>query len=192
MPDRCFYWRRIRGQAAQRPFGIITVGQHARNGEPNAFFPHTIQSPPIKNLFLNGLHIAEIGCAVLNFDNTPYLANIGCQASMKEALELSDSIVTIPVKDKSKSWEPSPNEAYPIIYAGVMKALESAHLAKVPMVNPPYLFSMELCEGFIFDTKTEISWKGSLSTSKAEWTAPSVEIGLELFNNVRSVIKKVE
>lgn len=48
IPDRKFYWRRIRGQAEINPFGLITVGQHARNGEKNAYFPHTIQTPPIK------------------------------------------------------------------------------------------------------------------------------------------------
>ena len=189
IPDRCFYWRRIRGQAEQRPFGIITVGQHARYGEADAYFPHTIQSPPIKKLILNGLHIAEIGTAVLNFDNTPYLANIGCRASMKEALELSDIIVTIPVKDKSKMWEPSPDETFPLIYDGVIKALEIANIAKVSEIKPPYLFSMELCEGFQYDVDTEVNWKGTFSKSKAEWTAPGIEIGMELFNNVRAALK---
>lgn len=55
------------GQADWNPYGLITVGQHARYGEPDAYFPHTIQSPPIKELTLNGVHIAEIGMAVLNF-----------------------------------------------------------------------------------------------------------------------------
>jgi D-aminopeptidase len=27
--NRCFDWRRIRGQACLEPFGLITVGQHA-------------------------------------------------------------------------------------------------------------------------------------------------------------------
>jgi len=94
-PDRCFYWRRIRGQAQWEPYGMITVGQHSRYGEHNAYFPHTIQSPPIKEITLNGIHIAEIGSAVLNFQGVKYLANIGCQASMKEARELSDTVATI-------------------------------------------------------------------------------------------------
>jgi len=190
VPDRCFFWRRIRGQAAQNPYGVITVGQHARYGEPDAYFPHTIQSPPIKNIMLNGYHIAEIGCAVLNFNDTPYLANIGCKASMIEALELSDSVITIPVKDKSTGWEPSPSETYPLIYEGTAKALRSINIAKGPQMNPPYLFSMELCEGYIFDTDVSISWKGSLSKHKAEWTAPSIEIGLELFSFVRDALKR--
>jgi D-aminopeptidase len=189
VPDRRFYWRRIRGQARQNPFGIITFGQHARHGEPNAYFPHTINSPPIKNFYANGLHIAEMGSAVLSFDNTPFLANIGCKASMTEALELSDSVITIPVKDKQSAWEPSPEETFPLIYDGVTKALSNANRAKTVSLEPPYLFSMALCDGFVFDTQAEISWKGLVQVDKAEWTAPSLEIGLELFNNVRSLIK---
>ena len=191
VPNRCFDWRRIRGQAVQYPFGLITFGQHARYGEPNAYFPHTIQSPPIKNIYINGLHIAEIGSAVLNFTDTPYLANIGCQASMTEALELSGDIITIPVKDKSKNWEPSPEETYPLIYSGTIKALEQAKQAKTVKIEPPYKFSMELCDGFIYDTETEISWKGSFTVNKAEWEAPSIEIGLELFNDIRARLKKI-
>ena len=190
IPNRELHWRRIRGQAAQAPFGLITFGQHARYGTPDAYFAHTIQSPPIKRFCVNGLHIAEIGTAVLAFDNTPYLANIGCQASMWEALELSGDIVQIAVKDKLKNWEPSPEETYPIIYQGVLKALESANRAKTVEIKPPYFFSMEVCEGFEFAEDAETYWKGAISTQKAEWTAPCMEIGLELFHHVRSLIKR--
>ena len=189
--DRCFDWRRIRGQAEQNPFGIITFGQHARYGEENAYFGHTIQSPPIRNLFWNGKHIAEIGSAVLSFHNVPYLANIGCAASMREALELSDKIVAIPVKDMAIGWEPSPQETYPIIYDGVMKALKNAENATDILFNDgTHSFSMELCDGYIFDTSASISWKGTIGKSKAEWEAPSVEIGLELFNYVRGLLRE--
>jgi len=188
--DRRFDWRRIRGQAVQHPFGLITFGQHAREGTPNAYFPHTIQSPPIKNLMCNGLHIAEVGSAVLSFKGVPYLANVGCQASMDEALELSDKIVTIPVKNKSKGWEPSPKETYPLIYSSVITALERANQAKGVTLEPPFHFSMELCEGYVFDTNTVISWKGTIGESTAEWSAPNVEIGLELFGYVRGLLRK--
>jgi len=188
--DRCFDWRRIRGQAVQKPFGIITVGQHARNEEPDAYFEHTIQSPPIKYIIVNGLHIAEIGSAVLNFAGTPYIANIGCQASMKEALELSDTVFTIPVKDKKREWELSPDETYPIIYKGVTEALKASGKAKSRTMESPAYFSMELCDGYFFDTETEISWKGTVGKTKAEWVAPSFEMGYELFNNVRALLRK--
>jgi len=191
VPDRCFFWRRIRGQAVQEPFGIITVGQHARYGEPDAYFEHTIQSPPIKNIFVNGIHIAELASAVLNFASTPYIANIGCQASMKEALELCDSVYTIPVKDKKKNWEPSPKETYSIIYDSVLEALKASDKAKGKKIKPPIDFSMELCDGYVFDTDTEISWKGIIEKTKAEWTAPSFEIGYEIFNDVRALLRKL-
>ena len=190
VPNRCFDWRRIRGQAEQKPFGLITVGQHARYGTEDAYFPHTIQSPPIKNFCFNGKHIAEIGSAALSFHDVRYLANIGCQASMREALELSERVITIPVKDKKQKWEPSPEETYPLIYNGVLKALNQAECAKGIDLEPPFNFSMEACDGYVFDTNVEISWKGSVAAYKAEWAAPSVEIGIELFNNVRSLIRK--
>lgn len=193
VPNREFDWRRIRGQAVQNPFGLITFGQHARYGMPNAYFPHTIQSPPIKNFFVNDIHIAEIGSAVLSFNNVPYLANIGCQASMTEALELCNQIITIPVKDKAKNWQPTPEETYPLIYSGVMKALNEAHAKKsekTVKIKAPYKFSMELCEGFVYNLEPNISWKGTISSSKAEWEAPSIEIGLELFNYVRGLLIK--
>lgn len=191
VPNRCFDWRRIRGQAGQNPFGIITFGQHARFGEKNAYFDHTIQSPPIKNLFWNGKHIAEIGSAVLSFHDVPYLANIGCAASMREALELSDNIITIPVKDMAKNWEPSPQETYPIIYSGVIKSLQNAENATcIPLDNSSHHFSMELCDGYVFDTAANISWKGTVGKTKAEWEAPSVEMGLELFDYVRGLLRE--
>jgi len=189
-PDRCFDWRRIRGQAAQQPFGLITLGQHARYNTPNAYFAHTIQSPPIKNFFVNGLHIAEIGMGVLNFYGVPYFANIGCAASMQEARELSESIVTVSVKDKAKNWEPSSQETYPLIYEGTKLALKRAGQAKSADISPAFAFSMELCEEFVFDTGVEISWKGTVGAKQAQWAAPSIEIGLELFNNVRGLIKR--
>lgn len=191
-PNRRFFWRRIRGQALQKPFGLITLGQHARYGEPKAYFPHTIQSPPIKKFLVNGIHIAEIGMAVLNFDNTPYLANIGCQASMKEALELSRNIVTIPVKDKAVSWEPSYKDTFSLIYEGTLKALEQAKYAEPVHLDSPYEFALELLDGYIFDTDTPITWKGSMQKMIATWTAPSVEIGLELFSYVRARILEIK
>lgn len=55
-------------------------------------------------------------------------------------------------------------------------------------LEPPYEFALELLDGFIFDTQSPITWKGSMNKMIATWTAPSVEIGLELFNYVRERI----
>ena len=160
-PDRCFWWRRIRGQADWEPYGIITVGQHARYGEENAYFPHTIQSPPIKELTINGIHIAEIGTAVLNFQVVKYIANVWCQASMKEARELSETVAIISVKDKSKGWKPSINETYPIIKKGVLEALRNRDNMMSVNIKEPYEFSMTLVEGFSYNVPERISWKGN-------------------------------
>lgn len=187
-PDRCFWWRRIRGQADWEPYGIITVGQHARYGEENAYFPHTIQSPPIKELTINGIHIAEIGTAVLNFQGVKYIANVGCQASMKEARELSETVATISVKDKSKGWKPSINETYPIIKKGVLEALRNRDNMMSVNIKQPYEFSMTLVKGFSYNVPERISWKGNFKKNIAFWEAPCVEIGLEIFNYVREYI----
>ncbi|MEG0308335.1 MAG: M55 family metallopeptidase [Clostridium sp.] len=189
-PDRCFWWRRIRGQAEWEPYGIITVGQHARYGEENAYFPHTIQSPPIRSLTINEMNIAEIGTAVLNFQGVKYIANVGCEASMKEARELSDTVATISVKDKSKNWEPSIRETYPIIKAGILQALINIDNKTSVNIKEPYEFSMTVMDGFKYNTPERISWKGSFDENKASWEAPSVEIGLEIFNYVRECIVK--
>lgn len=188
-PDRCFFWRRIRGQAQVNPFGIITLGQHARNGEENAYFPHTICSPPIKAFWLNDLHIAEIGTAVLSFQGTRFIANIGCEASKREATELSAKVKHISVKDKSRGWEPSIEETYPIIKEGVLEALQNAENYEEVIIEPPYKFKLELCKYFYFQAPENMSWKGDFNGRVATWEAPSVEIGLEIFNHVRECAK---
>jgi D-aminopeptidase len=191
-PDRCFYWRRIRGQAQLNPMGIITVGQHARNGEPNSYFPHTIQSPPISEILLNGIHIAEIGSAVLNFSGTPYVANIGCAASEKEAKELSPTVTHISVKSKLDNWEPTSKETYSMIKSGVLEALADLQNKTSPVFEPPYKFEMRLTSDFSFNSVKEISWKGTISEKHATWEAPDVEIGFEIFNYVRDLIVEKE
>jgi D-aminopeptidase len=188
--DRCFDWRRIRGQACDFPFGIITVGQHARYGEKDAYFAHTIQSPPISSFYLNGLHVAELASAVLNFQGTRYLANIGCAASMKEARELCSEVACIPVKDKATGWEPSYKETYSIIKEGVYKALQNHMNVPIVEFKPPYEFSLSVCDGFSFKVPERISWKGHFEEKTAYWEAPSIEIGYELFNYVREYIVK--
>lgn len=190
VPDRCFYWRRIRGQASISPFGIITVGQHSRYGEKDAYFPHTIQSPPIKGYWVNDKHIAEIGSSVLNFQGVRYLANIGCASSKREAKEISEDVLHISVKDKSVGWEPSPKETYDIIKSEVLEALENHMSYKEVEMSPPYEFRLELCEGYSFDAPELFPWRGRFTSTMAFWESPTFEIGSEIFNFVRDYIKK--
>ena len=188
--NRCFDWRRIRGQADLEPFGLITVGQHARYGETNAYFPHTIQSPPIRSLYINNKNIAEIGMCAYNFFGIKYIANIGCMASMTEAMEISQKITCIPVKDKKNKWEPDFSETFPIIKENTIKAINDIDNKEKVEIEEPYIFKMEICENYIFKEPERISWKGTFSEKEAYWEAPSVEIGFELFNCVRNCIIK--
>ncbi len=186
--DRAFFWRRIRGQAAEAPFGLITVGQHARFGEENAYFAHSIQTPPIKAIFINGRNIAEIGMAAYHFCGTRYLANIGCAASMKEAKEIAPFVACIAVKDKRTGFLPDLRETYGLIKDGVIRAISEAERKERIEIAPPYHFRMELTGGAAFRIPERFPWKGRFEQEAAEWEAPSVEIGLELFNNVRAQI----
>jgi D-aminopeptidase len=189
---RLFDWRRIRGQADLEPLGLITVGQHARNGAKNAYFPHTIQTPPINALYINEKSIAEIGMCAYNFFGIKYIANIGCAASMIEAKEISRNITCIPVKDKEKKWEPEYSETFSIIKENTVKAINDIENKEKIEIEEPCVFKMELCGDFIFQKPEKITWKGDFSEKEAYWESPSVEIGFELFNWVRNCIEKIK
>jgi D-aminopeptidase len=186
--NRCFDWRRIRGQADLEPYGLITIGQHARFGEKDAYFPHSIQTPPIKSLFVNDKNIAEIGMCAYSFFGVKYIANIGCAASMKEAKEISQKVTCIAVKDKKNGWEPNYSETFPIIKENVIKAMGDIENKEKIETEEPCVFRMELCGNFKFKEPEKISWKGTFSGKEANWESPSVEIGFEIFNYVRNCI----
>ena len=190
LPRRETHWDRIRGQAAFEPYGIVTVGQHARNGTANAYFPHTIHTPPIESFFINGIHTAEIGESVMCFCDVPYIANIGCAASHKEALELSSDVSCISVKDKSKNWEPTPKETYPIIYRGVLEALLD-HENKTAYPCPEScICELTLTEDFDFSTPDSFPWKGSFDGRKAVWETHDIQTALNLFWRVHGFIRR--
>ncbi len=190
VPKRRFDWRRIRGQVQTNPFGMILVGQHSRNGEKNAYFPHTIQTPPIAELKVNEHSIAEIGMVLLNFQGVKFLANIGDEASMKEAKELCPDVITIPVKNKETNWVPSCKETYQLIKTKIKESLENREKASSVILSGPFFFSFKLSEGYIFEIPDNISWKGNFEENIAYWEAPSVVMGLEIFHWVRNCIKK--
>jgi hypothetical protein len=55
-------------------------------------------------------------------------------------------------------------------------------------IDEPCYFKMEVCDNFIFKEPEKLSWKGTFSEKEAYWEAPSVEMGLELFDYVRNNI----
>lgn len=190
--NRRFDWRRIRGQADLEAFGLITVGQHARYGENEAYFPHTIQSPPIKSLYVNNKNIAEIGMCAYNFCGIKYIANIGCMASMAEAKEISQKVTCISVKDKKKKWEPEYTETFSIIKENVINAINDIENKEIIEIEEPCIFKMELFDNYKFNKPEKISWKGTFSEKETYWEAPSVEIGFEILNYIRNCIIKYE
>ena len=190
LPDRSILWSRIRGQAATEPYGLITVGQHARNGEPNAYFPHTIHTPPIASFYINGIHVAEIGESVMCFCDVPYIANIGCAASHREALELSANVTCITVKDKSRHWEPSPAETYPLIYEGVKEALRERESKTAYPFSDHCVCELDLTEGYRFDPPDGYPWKGQFRDGTATWEAHDLETALSLFWRMHDHIEK--
>lgn len=190
LPNRSALWSRIRGQAALEPFGIITVGQHARNGEPDAYFPHTIHTPPLESFNVNGRNIAEIGEGVMCFEGTPYIANIGCAASHKEAKELSPNVSCISVKNKSNGWEPSVEETYPIIYKGVLEALKDYDNKTPCIVGANVECLMTLTEEYCYEAPKGFPWKGTFEERKAAWEAPDIETALTLYDYVHRYIRK--
>lgn len=190
LPNREILWSRIRGQSAIEPYGIVTVGQHARNGEVNAYFPHTIHTPPIEAFYINGIHVAEIGESVMCFSGVPYIANIGCAASHKEALELSSNVSCITVKDQSRRWEPTPEETYPLIYNGMIDALKDyPSKTAYPYFNH-YICELHLTDDHYFEVPDSFPWKGTFNRTTATWEAHDIETSLSLFWQVHDYIKK--
>ena len=189
LPKRCTYWSRIRGQAAFKPFGIVTVGQHARNGEPDAYFAHTIHTPPIKSFWINGIHVAEIGESVMSFSGTPFIANVGCAASHKEAMELCSTVSCITVKDKKANWEPSPKETYSIIYNGITKALNEYQEKDAYPEQKMYFCKMYLTDGYHFSVPEDFPWKGSFTNDCAVWETHDIQTAMSLFWKLHDYIK---
>ena len=190
LPNRESHYERIRGQAAVKPFGIITVGQHARNGEPDGYLTHTIHTPPIESFYINGIHMAEIGEFVFCFSDIPYIANIGCTASHKEARELAKEVTCISVKDKAKGWEPTPEETYPIIYNGVMDALNDYDKKTGFAAAKRYVCQLNLTEDFYFEAPEDFPWKGNFEERTANWEAHDPITVLTLFWRIHDCIKR--
>lgn len=190
LENRCFYWDIIRRQSADEPFGLITVGQHARFGEPDAYMAHTIQSPPIRKLWLNGASVAEIGVAAYAFSGVKYIANIGCAASHREAREICSAVSCISLKDKSIGWEPSHEKNYSRIQSGVKTAINGIGAKlKIPKFAK-FDFQLDLCAGYVF-ADAGAHFEISADASSAKWNAADYFEAFDGFNAVRSFIRKI-
>jgi D-aminopeptidase len=183
------------------PFGIIIVGQHARYGG-GGFAPHTIQSPPIAGVSLNGLEVGEIGLELALFMDVKFLAIVGEEAAMREARELCPNVVTVPVKSLEKNWFPTAGENYPIIKEKVVQALNQREAADGFHLDPPYRFSLKLTEDYYFDPGKRffLRWlaklfffemyQGRMHLQEAFWETKKIVSGLYGLQSARGFMSK--
>jgi D-aminopeptidase len=187
----------VRGQ----PYGMIFVGQHAMYGG-GGFAPHTIQSPPIGAVTINGTRVGEIGLELAKFMGAPLLAVVGEEASIVEAKALCPRVVGIPVKSLEKNWFPSADETRPAIRRGVLDALRARNSAGGLNLEPPYRFTLAPSEGYIFDAQQKMLlcrltrffflrvYGGQLREQEASWETKTVLRGLYALHCARVFLKK--
>jgi D-aminopeptidase len=187
----------VRGE----PYGMVFVGQHAMAGG-GGFAPHTIQSPPIGTVTINGIRVGEIGLELAKFMGAPLLAVVGDEAAIAEAKALCPRVVGIPVKSLEKNWFPSADETRPAIRRGVLDALRMQEEASGLHLEPPFRFTFVPADGYIFDPnrKMPLRWLirffffrvvgGQLREQEALWETKTVLRGVYALHCARVFLRK--
>jgi D-aminopeptidase len=187
----------VRGE----PYGMVFVGQHAMHGG-GGFAPHTIQSPPIGTVTINGIRVGEIGLELAQFMGAPLLAVVGEEAAIAEAKALCPRVVGIPVKSLEKNWFPSADETRPAIRRGVLDALRTRTEATGLDLKPPFGFTLTPADGYVFDLQKKmlLRWlarflffriyRGKLAEREASWEARTVLRGLYVLHCARLFLRK--
>ena len=190
-----------RKMAQKNPYGIIIVGQHAMYGG-RGFAPHTIQSPPIGEVRLNGIRVGEIGLELALFMDVKFLAIIGEEAAVGEARELCPNVVGVPVKSLENNWFPSAEENYPRIRDKVLQALRQRESADGLHLEPPYRFSLKVTENYCFGTRKRgilrglanlffvRKYKGHMESQEVFWEARTIASGLYGLHTTRMFMEK--
>jgi len=181
--------------------GIVVVGQHAMHGG-GGFAPHTIQSPPIGRVTINGLAVGEIGIELALFMDAKLLAVIGEQAAVDEARALCPNAVGVPVKSLERAWFPPASETDPVIREKVTEALARRDKMSGLHLDPPFRFTLEPTDGFAFDPEKRVPlrWlarlilfgrcKGRMNESEASWQAKTIIGGLYALFSARGFLTK--
>lgn len=172
-------------------FGMIIVGQHAMyNG--GGFAPHTIQSPPIAQVTLNGRVMGEIGLEMALFPGMKLLAVFGEEAAIREAQDLCPGVVGGAVKSLERNWFPPIEETHVMIRQKTLEALRARESAKILTIKPPYRFSLRLVEGWQFNlhSKEFIPWiirffftkvfRGKFVEGEAFWETKNIDLGINI------------
>jgi D-aminopeptidase len=190
-----------RKMAQKNPYGILIVGQHAMAGG-RGFASHTIQSPPIGEVRLNGFKVGEIGLELALFMDVKFLAITGEEAAVDEARDLCPNVVGVPVKSLEKNWFPPAEETYPLIKDRVLQALRQRERADSFHLDPPYRFSLRVTEGYRYNDKrggllgvlTKLffhrKYQGRMESQEAFWQAKTIVSGLYGLHMTRMFMEK--
>ncbi len=185
----------------KEPYGIIMVGQHAMYGN-GGFAPHTIQSPPIGQVTINGMAVGEIGLELALFMNVKFLAIIGEEAAVKEAQALCPQVVGCPVKSLERNWFPTAEENFPIIKEKIRQALEHRSEAGSFHTELPCRFSLKTSEEYYFEPHQRFPfrwlanllffklYKGKMEETVVTWEAKTIIHGLNTIHMMRMYMRK--
>lgn len=126
---------------------LFFVGQHARNGAPNAHLNHTMNHRSIVDAKINGISIGEFGiwAAFAGELNIPTVFLSGDSAACQEAEELVLDIVTVAVKegiDRELAIHISHPKVLEILKTGSKKAVSLISRLKPLKFAPPYVFEL--------------------------------------------------
>jgi len=186
----------VRGQ----PYGMVFVGQHAMAGG-GGFAAHTI-CPQIGAVTLNGVRVGEIGLEMAMFMDVPLLAVVGEEAAIAEAKTLSPHVVGIAVKSLERNWFPAADETREAIRRRTLEALRSQDQPTGLRLAPPYRFTMEPADGYVFDPdkKMPLRWLarlfyfgiygGRLTAREASWETRTVLRGIWALHSSRAFLRK--
>jgi D-aminopeptidase len=190
-----------RKKTQAEPYGIIMVGQHAMYGN-GGFAPHTIQSPPIGKVVLNGIPVGEIGIELALFMGVKFLAIVGEEAAVNEAKALCPDVVGCPVKSQEKNWFPTAEENASRIKEKVREALKRREQAGSLRIFPPYRFSLQTTEDHCFDPNMRFPfrwlakyyffrlYKGRFGEKEVSWETKDIVSGLNTIHMMRMFMRK--
>ncbi len=183
------------------PFGIVIVGQHAMHGG-GGFAPHTIQSPPIGEVTLNGIRVGEIGLELALFMGAPLLAIVGERTAVQEAQKLCPNAIGVPVKSLEESWFPSADETRPTICNAILDALHRRDRMSGLDLASPYRFTLKPAAGYRFDPSKRFFMRtiarfillrlcaGRMSETEVCWETNSIIRGLYALQSARGFLTK--
>lgn len=194
---------KARRMTQKAPYGIIMVGMYAMYGS-RGFASHTIQSPPIGGITLNGIRIGEIGLELASFMDVKFLAIFGEASAVEEAKRLCPGVHGFAVKSLEKNWFPTAEENYQKIKEITIKALSAQEGAGSLHMDPPFWFTLEPTETYQFNPLKRgfAAWlamyfflhcfHGQFKDGKAVFKTKNVTAGLYGINMLRILMEYVQ